>query len=162
MSHLDEKDRREKELVKARKYVKLAKFKADLFSKDPHTKVGCIILSHDFSRILSTGTNGLPRHMNDDIAERWERPTKYSYISHAEANSIANAARTGTPLDGSVIAVTKFPCSTCSKLMIQAGIRKVYTIAPDFDSEKWGEDARISAEMFAEVGVEVIHLTGDD
>lgn len=147
-------DAAEKE--KARKYILLAKFKADLFSKDPHTKVGCIILSHDFSRILSTGTNGLPRHMDDHKKERWERPAKYSYISHAESNSIANAARSGTPLEGGVIAVTKFPCTTCTKLMIQAGIKKVYTIAPNFDSDVWGADARISEEMLNEVGIDLI------
>lgn len=143
------------ELIKAKKYMMLAKLKADLFSKDPHTKVGCIILSNDFSRILSTGTNGFPRHMDDEKTERWERPLKYSYVSHAESNSIANAARSGTSLDGSVIVVTKFPCTTCTKLMIQAGIKKVYTVAPNFESNVWGADARISEEMFDEVGIDV-------
>ena len=145
-----------KEYEKARKYIMLAGYKADLFSKDPHTKVGCIILSQDFSRILSTGINGFSRNMNDDIPARWERPTKYSYVSHAEANGVANAARTGTPLDGSVIAITKFPCSTCTKLLIQAGIKKIYTIEPNYESDTWGADAKISEEMLAEVGIDVV------
>lgn len=145
-----------KDYQKAKKYIKLARYKAELFSKDPHTKVGCIILSNDFSRILSTGINGFSRNMNDDKAERWERPAKYAYVSHAEANGVANAARTGTPLDGSVIAVTKFPCSTCTKLLIQAGIKKVYTIEPNYESDTWGSDAKISEEMLAEVGIEVV------
>jgi dCMP deaminase len=144
------------ELLKAKKYIKLAKYNADLFSKDPRTKVGCIILTKDFSRQLSTGINGFARHMNDNDPARWERPKKYGYVSHAEANGVANAARTGTPLDGSVIVVTKFPCSTCTKLLIQAGVTKVYTMKPNYDSETWGEDAKISEEMLAEVGIDVI------
>jgi deoxycytidylate deaminase len=51
--------------------MKLAQYNADLFSKDPHTKVGTIILSNDFSRILTTGINGFPRKVNDNIPERW-------------------------------------------------------------------------------------------
>lgn len=144
--------------TKALKYIKLASYNADLFSKDPHTKVGCIILTDDFSRILTTGINGMPRHLNDENKERWKRPTKYSYVCHSEANAVANAARTGTPLDKSVICVTKFPCSTCAKLLIQAGISKVYTVQADYESEKWGEDARISKEMFDEVNIEVIQF----
>lgn len=146
---------KEKEMEKAIKYINLAKYNANLFSKDPNTKVGCVILTKDFSRILSTGVNGMPRHMNDEDQDRWQRPTKYSYVCHSEANAIANAARTGTPLDKSVICVTKFPCSTCAKLLIQAGICKIYTVRADHSSETWGEDAKISEEMFKEVGVEV-------
>jgi dCMP deaminase len=145
-------------MEKARKYLQLAECNANLFSKDPDTKVGSIILTEDFSRILSTGINGMPRKMNDDNEERWKRPTKYSYVSHSEANSICNAARTGTPIDGSIIVVTKFPCSTCTKLLIQAGIKKIYSVAPDYNSYVWGNDARISEEMLNETGVEVIIL----
>lgn len=147
---------KELELEKAHKYLKLAKYNADLFSKDPHTKVGSIILTNDFSRILTTGINGFPRKLKDDIPERWEKITKLSRVSHSEANSVANAARTGTSLDNSIIVVTKFPCSTCTKLLIQAGIKKIYTIAPDYESHTWGNDARISEEMLNELNIEII------
>jgi dCMP deaminase len=141
--------------AKAIKYIQLAAYNAKLFSKDPHTQVGCIILTEDFSRILSTGINGFPRNMDDNNKSRWERPLKYSYVQHSESNAVANAARTGTPIDKSVIAITKFPCSTCAKLLVQAGIKKVYTIQPDYESEQWGEDAKISERILNEVGVEV-------
>lgn len=150
-----------KTIQKAKKYIMLAKYKAQLFSKDPNTKVGCIILSPDFSRILSTGINGFPRNMDDDVEERWQHPTKLTMVCHAEANSIANAARTGTPVDGSVIAVTKFPCSTCTKLLIQAGIKTIYTIAPDYTSPTWGADAKVSESMLSEVGIEVVKFDED-
>lgn len=143
-------------MEKAEKYLKLAKYNADLFSKDPHTKVGSIILSSDFSRILSTGINGFPRKLNDNIPERWDKLKKLNYVSHSESNAVANAARTGTPLDGSIIVVTKFPCSTCTKLLIQAGIKKIYTVKPDYENKTWGEDARISEEMLNELNIETI------
>lgn len=144
---------------KAKKYIKLAQHNAELFSKDPDTKVGCFILANDFSRILSAGINGFPRHVDDKNEQRWKRPTKYSYVSHSEANAIANAARTGTPLDNSILTVTKFPCSSCTKLLIQAGIKKIYTLAPNYESEVWGEDAKISEEMLSEAGIDIIKFS---
>lgn len=143
-------------MEKAKKYIQLAKFNAELFSKDPHTKVGCIILTSDFSRILSTGINGFPRGLNDNIESRWERPIKYKFVCHAESNGIANAARTGTPIDGAVIVTTKFPCSVCARLLIQSGIKKVYSIEPDYSDPNWGDDIKISEELFKELGIDVI------
>jgi dCMP deaminase len=143
---------------KAVKYMKLAEHHAGIFSKDPHTQVGCIIITSDFSRILSTGINGFPRKMNDDITERWERPEKYKYVCHAEMNAIANAARSGTSIDNSSIVVTQFPCSMCTKMLIQAGIKTIYSKAPDYNNIKWGSDAQLSESMFKEVGIHVYLL----
>lgn len=145
-----------KEREKALKYIRLAQENANLFSKDPHTKVGAIVLAEDFSCIKSCGVNGFPRKMDDTNESRWQRPTKYQFVCHAEANAVANAARTDTALEGSVMAVTMFPCSTCSKLLIQAGIKKVYSISPAYQNTKWGEDARLSECMLHEVGIEVV------
>lgn len=144
------------QLSKPEKYIKLAKYNADLFSKDPNTKVGCILLTPDFSRVLSTGINGFPRNIKDNIPERWERPEKYIRVCHAECNSIANAARTGTPIDGAVAVVTLFPCSNCAKMMIQSGISKVYSIEPDFTLPIWSKEFEISQELFTEAGIEIV------
>lgn len=146
----------EKEHEKAKKYIRLAQVNAELFSKDPHTQVGAIILAEDFSCIKSCGVNGFPRKMNDEKEGRWERPNKYKYVCHAEGNAIANAAMTGTAINNSVMVVTKFPCSNCAKLILQAGIKKIYTLVPEYDSITWGEDAKISEEMFDEVGIKVV------
>ena len=89
--------------------------------------MGAYALTSDFSRVLATGINGQVRGIDDDNQSRWTKPAKYKYVQHSEANVVANAARTGTPLDNAVIAVTKFPCSTCTKLLVQAGIKKIYT-----------------------------------
>lgn len=140
---------------KAIKYLQLAKFQADLFSKDPHTKVATILLSPNLV-ILSTGYNGFPSGMDDDVAHRWERPLKYNYVTHSEINSICSAARNGTRLDGAIAIVTLFPCSDCAKALIQAGIKTIVAPEPDFKLPKWGDSFKTSEEMFREVGVQVI------
>lgn len=145
-------------LDKAIKYYQLAKCHADLFSKDPDTKVGALILAPDFSRIISTGVNGFPRKFNDDNPQRWVRPTKYQYASHAELNSICNASRTGTPTDKCVMIATMFPCVNCTKAIIQAGIHTVYTPSPDYDNERWGQEFKVSKEMLDEVGVHLVYV----
>lgn len=147
---------------KADKYMILAQTNANLFSKDPHTKVGAILLTADFTRILATGINGFPRKMNDETpAERWCRPTKYRYVAHAEMNAICNAAQSGTSTEGSVAVVTLYPCSNCAKALIQAGITKVYYPANSFyhNQEQWAEDFATAQEMFEECGVEVNALS---
>jgi dCMP deaminase len=148
-------------VTKAHKYFEVARVTADLFSKDPHKKVCTILLTEDFSRILSVGINGFPKKVKDDLPSRWERPEKYKWVIHSEINAIANAARSGTPIDGCVAVVTMFPCKDCSKALIQAGVKKVYSIKPDYDHERWGEEFKVSQSMFKEVGIDVLELDVD-
>ena len=44
---------------------------------------------------------------------------------HAEANAITKIARSGNNSDGATLYVTDSPCIECSKLIIQAGIKRV-------------------------------------
>lgn len=44
---------------------------------------------------------------------------------HAEANAIIHAARLGVSTEGSTLAVTHYPCLTCAKLLINAGVIRV-------------------------------------
>jgi len=151
------------DLEKAMKYLEIAQHNACLYSTDPHTMVGSIILTHDFSRILTTGVNGYPGKLKfDDIPERLDKIKKLHYISHSEANAISDAASKGIPLENSVMVVTKFPCSTCTKLLIQSGIKKIYTVAPDFESKTWGDDARISLEILKELNIEIYILNQEN
>ena len=45
---------------------------------------------------------------------------------HGEASLVARAAKEGLSLDGSSIYVTTFPCPACAKLIVEAGINKVF------------------------------------
>ncbi|MGX6962525.1 ComE operon protein 2 [Vagococcus xieshaowenii] len=45
---------------------------------------------------------------------------------HAEMNAILQCAKFGVPTDGAEIYVTHFPCLQCTKMIIQAGIKKIH------------------------------------
>ena len=45
---------------------------------------------------------------------------------HAEMNSIIQCAKFGVPTEGAEIYVTHFPCLQCTKMILQAGIKKIY------------------------------------
>ena len=45
---------------------------------------------------------------------------------HAEMNAILQCAKFGVATDGSEIYVTDFPCLQCTKMLLQAGIQKIY------------------------------------
>jgi dCMP deaminase len=137
------------------KYLDLARFQADLFSKDPHTKVAAIMLAPDSFQVLSTGYNGIPRKV-EELPERWERPEKYRYVVHAEANAICNAARAGVAIKDAILVVTMFPCAECTKLIIQSGISRVVAPEPDLSSERWGSQFALSLEMMKEAGITII------
>ena len=120
-------------------------------SKDPSTKVGCVVVSED-KIVVATGYNGLPRGVQD-ISERMERPAKYLWTSHAEENAVAQSARVGAKLKGGTAFVTHHPCSRCARSLIQAGITRVVigggkTSMPD-------EEFEVAAIMFKEAGVNV-------
>ena len=141
------------------KFVPVARAMAGL-SYDPSTQVGAVILDDD-SNILSTGFNGFPRGVYDAPARYLDRETKLKYISHAEANAVAQAARVGARLLGSTLVLTSlYPCSNCAKLIIQAGITRVF--APHMpDDSKWHDEKLISEVMFEEAGVEVVFYDGN-
>lgn len=151
-------DLEHKNLEKARKYLKVAQLNADLFSKDRHRKVGALIMSNDFSSILSTGVNGFCRGMDDTIDERWERPMKDRYICHAEQNCLMNCCRDGIRTKDAVMITTLFPCSACCRSIVQAGLSRVYSPKPDLDHDRWGNEFKLSIEIFNEVNLEVVYL----
>ena len=120
-------------------------------SKDPSTKVGCVIVGPD-REIRSMGYNGLPRGV-EDRPERMERPTKYLWTSHAEENAVAQAARVGVSLKGCVAYVTHFPCSRCARSLIQAGVSAV--AVGNGVTNMSAEEFRVAAEMFQEARISV-------
>ena len=146
---------------KAIKYFKLAKYQAEIFSKDPNQKVGAILLAPESLQILSLGYNGMPRNIDESKGERWARPIKYKYVEHAERNAVYNACRHGTPLEGSIAVVTLFPCCDCARALLQSGVTMVVSETPDFSHPRWGEDFKISMEMFQEAGIELVMLNKD-
>ena len=123
-------------------------------SKDRSTRVGAVVIDEDFNLRIS-GYNGMPRGIDDNVEDRHERPVKYLWMSHAEENCVAQAARVGVSLKGCTLLVTSlFPCTTCSRLIIQSGIVRV--LAPQTpENARWDGEASVALEMLNEAGVEV-------
>lgn len=140
---------------KAIKYMSVAKNLADTFSKDPNRKVGAIFLDPESLHVLSVGYNGMPRGVDETKLNRWDRPQKYHFVSHAEINACTNACRNGTPLNNCIAIVTMFPCCDCTKALIQIGISELVTLPPNFTDNKWGDSFRISIEMLKETNIKV-------
>ncbi len=87
------------------------------------------------NRIISTGYNGTPRgirNCNEGGCPRCSNPEVASgtgladcYCSHAEENSIVQAAYHGISVKDSILYTTFSPCLQCSKMIINAGISEV-------------------------------------
>ena len=93
-------------------------------SKDPRTRIGAVIVGPEHREIRATGFNGFPSGVSE-TAERWERPEKHMRVVHAETNALISAARVGVPLYGCTLYTLCLPCLECTKLICQAGIRRV-------------------------------------
>lgn len=126
-------------------------------SKDPSTKVGCIVTSSD-KVIVATGYNGIPIGVRD-LPERMERPAKYLWTAHAEENAVAQAAKVGASLRGGYAYVTHQPCARCARTLIQAGIQVVYTGAGQTNMP--AEEFEVAKQMFLEAGVYVIPMVSE-
>ena len=119
-----------------------------LRSKDPKAQVGACIVNKD-NKIIGVGYNGLPKGM-EDTDELWNSEIKLKYVVHAEVNALLNATK---DLSNSTIYVTKFPCNECTKLLIQAGIKRVVFLE-NTESEKW--NSKEAKYMFQQAKVELI------
>ena len=84
-------------------------------------KVGALVVKD--KTIISDGYNGTPSGF-ENVCEDDNNVTK-PYVLHAEANAITKLARSTNSGEGATLYVTASPCIECSKLIIQAGIRRV-------------------------------------
>ncbi len=122
------------------------------WSKDPSTQVGAVIVDRD-KRIVSTGFNGFPRGVVDDLVDR---EVKLLRTIHAEENALLFARRDVT---GMTVYVTRPPCARCAAKLVQSGIaRVVYTLPPVDFVERWAIEMREAQAMFDAVGVTVTVL----
>jgi dCMP deaminase len=109
-------------------------------------QVGALMVKDQ--RIISDGYNGTPSGF-ENVCEDENNVSK-PYVLHAEANAISKVARSHNSSDGATLYVTASPCIECSKLIIQAGIRRVV----------YGELYRLTdgIDLLKRAGIEVIYL----
>lgn len=84
-------------------------------------KVGCVIVKDH--QVISFGYNGMP-HGFDNTCEEGD-VTKLAVL-HAESNAIMKVAKSTMSCNGAELYTTTCPCFGCAKLIIQAGITRVY------------------------------------
>ena len=108
-------------------------------------QVGALIVKDKM--IISDGYNGTPSGF-ENVCEDENNVTK-PYVLHAEANAITKIARSGNNSDGATLYVTDSPCIECSKLIIQAGIKRVI----------YAKEYRLKdgIELLRRAGIEVIY-----
>ncbi|MBO7203977.1 MAG: dCMP deaminase family protein [Bacteroidales bacterium] len=104
-----------------RSYLEMAKVWARN-SYCTRRKVGAILVKDRM--IISDGFNGTPSGFENICEDEVTGKTK-PYVLHAEANAISKIAKSGNNSEGATLYVTDAPCLECSKLIIQAGIRRV-------------------------------------
>ena len=101
------------------RYMRMAKIWAEN-SYCKRRQVGALVVKDQM--IISDGYNGTPSGF-DNVCE--ENNVTLPYVLHAEANAITKLARSSNNSDGATLYVTDAPCIECSKLIIQAGIKRV-------------------------------------
>ena len=101
-------------------YMKMAQTWGDL-SHCERKKVGALIVKDRM--IISDGYNGTPSGFENEC-EYEEHYTKW-YVLHAEANAILKVAASTQSCVGATLYITLSPCRECSKLIHQAGIKRV-------------------------------------
>lgn len=101
-------------------YLKMAQTWGEL-SHCQRKKVGALIVKG--RTIISDGYNGTPSGF-ENACEDEEHYTKW-YVLHAEANAILKVAASTQSCEGATLYITLSPCRECSKLIHQAGIKRV-------------------------------------
>lgn len=110
-------------------------------------------------RILATGYNGAPSgvpHCLDVgcLREEMGIPSGERHELcrglHAEQNAILQAAHHGVSIEGADLYCTNLPCIICTKMIINAGIRRVYYVDGYADP--------LSAEMFRTAAIDLVPL----
>tara|TARA_B100000900_G_C20043384_1_gene498959 strand:- start:35 stop:454 length:420 start_codon:yes stop_codon:yes gene_type:complete len=101
-------------------YMKMAQIWGEL-SHCERRKVGALIVKNRM--IISDGYNGTPSGFENEC-ENENHYTKW-YVLHAEANAILKVAASTQSCVGATLYITLSPCRECSKLIHQAGIRRV-------------------------------------
>ena len=101
-------------------YMRMAQEWARL-SHCTRKKVGAIIVKDGM--IISDGYNGTPTGFPNDSEDA--AGLTHWYVLHAEANAILKVARSTNNARGATLYLTHSPCNECSKLILQAGIKRL-------------------------------------
>ena len=130
-------------------YLKMANVWAKL-SYCKRKQVGALIVKDRM--IISDGYNGTPsgfenRCEDDDGNTQW-------FVLHAEANAILKLAGSTQSAKDATLYLTLSPCKECSKLILQAGIKKLVYVDDYKDND--------GIAFLKNHGIEILQVTDDD
>ena len=130
------------------RYLRMARIRAEN-SYCKRRQVGALVVKDKM--IISDGYNGTPSGF-ENICE--DNNVTKPYVLHAEANAITKLARSSNNSEGSTLYVTASPCIECSKLINQAGIKRVV----------YAEKYRLTdgVELLERAGVKVEYMNPDE
>ncbi|MDY6862828.1 MAG: cytidine/deoxycytidylate deaminase family protein [Thermodesulfobacteriota bacterium] len=120
-------------------------------------QVGAILIKD--RRVLATGYNGAPSGLSHCsevgcLREKENIPSgeKHELCRglHAEQNTIIQAAFHGVSVRNGIIYTTNMPCAICLKMILNAGIKRVYYLD--------GYPDKLSKSIIKESGLEVIKI----
>lgn len=131
------------------RYIRMARIWAEN-SYCVRRQVGALLVKDKM--IISDGYNGTPSGF-ENICEDETGKTK-PYVLHAEANAITKVAKSANSNEGATLYVTASPCLECSKLIIQAGIRRV-VYCDSYHSQE-------GLELLRRVGIETVQVPEND
>lgn len=131
------------------RYLRMARIWAEN-SYCQRRKVGALVVKDQM--IVSDGYNGTPSGF-PNVCEDEDNVT-LPCVLHAEANAITKLARSNNNSEGATLYVTAEPCIECSKLIIQAGIKRVVY------AEKYRLHEGIA--LLREAKIEVKHINMED
>ena len=128
-----------------RAYLRMATEWAKL-SHCTRRQVGAIIVKNNI--IIADGFNGTPSGF-ENCCEDSDGKTHW-YVLHAEANAILKLAKSNNRGQNSTLYITLSPCKDCSKLILQAGIKRVVYIKGYKDSS--------GIDFLSKAGIEVVQI----
>ena len=123
-------------------------------------KVGAVIVKD--KKIISTGYNGSPKGLahclqigclRDSMGVPSGERHELCRGAHAEQNAIIQAAGSGNSMEGATMYCTDSPCSTCTKMIINAGIKKL-VLGSDYPDQ-------LGRDLIREAGIETKYLSLD-
>jgi len=128
-----------------RAYLRMAAEWAKL-SHCNRKQVGALIVKN--KTIISDGYNGTPSGFTNACED--DQGETHWYVLHAEANAILKVSKSTQNAEGATLYITLSPCKECSKLIIQAGIKRVVYLKQYKDQS--------GVEFLEKFGIDVNHL----
>ncbi|MAT90129.1 MAG: CMP deaminase [Flavobacteriaceae bacterium] len=143
---------RDKQLTYDIAYLRMAQEWAKL-SYCERRQVGALIVKDKM--IISDGYNGTPTGF-ENVCEDENGETKW-YVLHAEANAILKVAASTQSCHGATLYITMSPCQQCSKLIHQAGIKRLvyHELYKDNSGVKFLERAGVSISHLPDLDIKL-------